>query len=372
MGQGRVLLVTAFSVALGCVSGNSAEPPPIDYFLVVSDTIGVAEGDENYMLAWPVDARYTPERDIAVVDMMKNTILFYTPDGEFIRDVGEEGEGPGRFSTPLGIRFASDGAFMVRCTNGISCFSSDYEFEDRMQWPLFGPRLISTLANGNFIGLQQVMDSHARGYICTYTIGRWDGEGDPSLTYHSDQYIIPMPDENGVMDQSERRDQKFFSCVSSDGRVFFAPGSPEGFEVIGVEPDGTLFLHIEDHDYQPVRKTREEIQEQIDYAQSTYNRLGEGNSGLSIRPDPIKPSILGVSIDAQNRLWVRLGSVPGIVFRVYDMTGEVLFHAGVVGPGDDPGYLDWAVNIDENGFLAIPQYSEDYYRVYMLELVPRD
>jgi hypothetical protein len=361
----RFFLFTGIAILLACA--DRGDELVLECNLVVVDSIGVLESDDNYMLVWPVDARFSPDGNIAVVDMMKNTVLFYNSEGEFMRSVGEEGEGPGRFRTPVLIRFASDGSFIVDCENGISCFGSDYEFDHRMQWPRYRPRPIELLDDGGFIGLQQDVEGYEQGYSCTYDVGRWYGEEEPSIICYSGEYTVPMPDESGTMDQSERRGQIFFACASRDGRVFFAPGTPESFEILGFEPNGRQFFHVEDPDYQPVRKTEEEIQEQIDDWESTSNRLGEGSDGLSIRPDPFKPSITGLGIDDQERLWVRLGYYPGTVFRVYDMNGDVLFHAGIA--GHDPGYLDWAINIDENGILAFPRNPEDYSRVYILELV---
>lgn len=359
------MLLTIF----GCNRHSPPELPPIDYYLVITDSIGIESGDSNYVFVWPVDAVYTPDGDIAVLDMMKNAVLFYTPEGEFIRSVGEKGEGPGRFMTPYGMCFYSDGSFLVECGNGISRFNSNGEFVHRMVWPRYDPHLIAALDDSSFIGRGTIMESNAQGLTCTSTIGRWEEAGNPATKYFTFEFEYPLPDENGVMDLSRHRDKHIISCASHDGRVFYTVVSVDSFEITGFEQDGTRFFHVVDEDYRRTPKTEEEMQIEIQSREKDYNRLGTGASGLTIRPDPYKPSIIGLHIDGYNRLWIRLGYCPGIVYRVYDMNGEILFHATTDFPFDIQDYLDWAISINDNGFLAFPSNPDDYPRIYMLSLV---
>ncbi len=116
-------------------------------------------------------------------------------------------------------------------------------------------------------------------------------------------------------------------------------------------------------------KTEEELQQEIELHERNYNRLGAGNSGLTRKPDPFKWAIQGLDVDGDDRLWVRLGYCPGIVYRVYDMSGDILFHVAVDFPFEVPDYNDWAIVIDAYGFLAYQGNPDDYSRVYMLSLV---
>lgn len=242
------LMSAAILIPAGCGKSQSALPP-IDYYLVITDSIGVESGDSNYVLVWPSDVACSPSGEIAVLDMMKDKVFFYSPQGEFLRSVGQEGEGPGRLSTPYRFRFFADGSFLVQGGNGISLFDSTGAFERRMRWPRYTPSLIAALDDGSFIGEGTVMEGDAQGITCTTTICRWEGEGAPVVEYYTNEFEFPLPDDYGVMDMARHRDVHIASCASGDGRVFYTTNSVDNFEITGFDPDGTMFFHVVDEDY---------------------------------------------------------------------------------------------------------------------------
>ncbi len=60
-------------------------------------SIGVVEGDENYMFNYPVNVDSDSEGNIYVLDYRDCVIKKYGPDGEFIKIIGGKGQGPGEF-----------------------------------------------------------------------------------------------------------------------------------------------------------------------------------------------------------------------------------------------------------------------------------
>ncbi len=363
-----VSLIVSLCALFGCGDSQLPDFPPIAYYLVISDSIGVDVGDSNYVLNWPRDAAISPDGDIAVVDMMRHEVLFYTGEGEFIRLIGSKGEGPGTFSNPYGIDFYPDGSFLVTCRNGISLFSSDYEFVERMQWPMLHPHVVKCQDSGGFIGTSLAFDGNEQRIMATSTLGLWESAGDPAMETFSMEYQWYLP-AGDVIDMTKYRESGFLSCASREGRMFYSRSSIDRFEITGLEPDGSGFFHVVDEDFYRVRKTEEELQDEMEDRESLRNRVRGEPFDREIRLDPFKQAISFMYIEGNERLWIWLGSYPGMVFRVYGMDGEVLFHAMVDFHGDILDPRSWIVKIDEYGCLMFPMNPQDTPRIYMLELV---
>jgi len=61
-------------------------------------SIGVEEGDENYMLGGVADVEEDKEGNIYVLDFKFRTIRKYDRYGKFIKNIGRKGQGPGEIS----------------------------------------------------------------------------------------------------------------------------------------------------------------------------------------------------------------------------------------------------------------------------------
>ncbi len=374
--RSRAILISlsAISTAVlvqGCGKYKPPELPAIDYYLVITDSIGVEEGDSNYVLTWPTDATITPDGCVAILDRMKCAALFYSPSGEFLRAVGRPGEGPGEFLAPGKIRFRSEGSFLISCGNGISIFNNSFEYVDRLTWPGFKPFLIKAMDDSSFIAMQISIESVEGQLIALRTLGRWiDTEG-PLIEYHTMEAEWVVPDEE--MDFKDSRGNNLHACASHSGRVFYARSSIEGIEIFGCEPDGTEFFHVSDYSIGNVRKCEEELQAEEDYYTSHFSRMSGGQPmPVEMKLDPIKETIQKMFVDNEERLWIWLGFYPGAVFRVYDMNGEVLFHAMFDYPGNPVDLQHWAIRINEFGMVAYDNSPEDYPVIYTLTLVEAD
>ena len=353
----------------GCGPDESPlEFPDIEYKLVLTDSIGVEIGDAEYILGWPVSPTHSPDGNIVFADKMKHAVFIYTPDGEFIRSIGREGEGPGEFNMPGTLKFYSDGSMMISDRNGITLFDSNYEFMNRMTWPFFNPYLVSALDGGGFIGIEITAIPEEGEITSVSTLARWDGNEDPSVEYFSVEFDWSIEPE--VIDFSKSREHTVYCCATRDGRVFYSQSSIDEFVIHGCESDGTPFLHIVDENFHRVRKSEEDLQAEMDLYNSIFRRMSGGlPRQLNVELDPYKRIILDVFTDGEERLWVRLGSFPGIVFRVYDFSGEILFHAMVEYDGNPADLNSWEITGDKYGFLANNTSHEYFQRVYMLTLV---
>lgn len=367
---GILTAIQIIMMLIGCGPDEmSHELPHIEYKLVITDSIGVEIGDPNYILGWPVSLTHSPDGNIAFVDRMKHAVFVYTPDGEFIRTIGREGEGPGEFHVPSGLSFYPDGSLLIGDMDGIALFDSNYNFMKRMTWSFIAPSIITALDGGEFIGKQITFKPDEDRVICLTTLARWDeGDEDPSVEYFTIEYEWDIV--SGVVDFVRSREHTIHCCVAPNGRVFYSQSSIDEFVIHGCEPDGTPFLHIEDENFYRVRKSEQELQTELDnYTRSINIMTGGSPIDIPVELDPYKHAMLGMFTDDEERLWVRLGCYPGIVFRVYDMSGEILFHAMMDYAGNPLDLISWHITGDEHGFLGQDTAHDQIQRIYMLALV---
>lgn len=88
---------------------------PTDMALVPEVSIGVLEGDEEYLLGNVRGMAVSPDGDMFVLDSQVPIVRRYGPDGRHIADIGRSGGGPGEYEQPDGgIAVLSDGRIVVR------------------------------------------------------------------------------------------------------------------------------------------------------------------------------------------------------------------------------------------------------------------
>ena len=247
--------------------------PEIDIYLAVTDSIGIDVGDSNYVFGKPTLAFHSPGGDIAILDIQKLCILFYSPEGEYIQTVGREGSGPGEFLMPACFTFMSDGGIAVSdvMAGKITFFDSDYEYSGQLIgfFPS-APIAIIGVDSGAIVGMLTAFDQNEEGMFLGFSLARWEGEVESTVEYYS---TFEPFDPSDIAASS--KDIMFTVTAAPDGKVFCAPLSTDDFIIEGYMPDGTSFLHIEDEDFQKIRKTDEEIQDEI-------NRVNENMSSYGV------------------------------------------------------------------------------------------
>ena len=72
-------------------------------------TIGVEEGDENYMFGSEVFVTADDEGNFYISDVEMKIIKKYDPEGQYLTSIGRPGQGPGEFQHVSEARFDADG-----------------------------------------------------------------------------------------------------------------------------------------------------------------------------------------------------------------------------------------------------------------------
>lgn len=113
--------------------------PPNDTILATDILAEIGSADLNAPVnqAFELisDLAVTADGAVAVVDNRSTRVGLFGPDGDWLRDIGRQGEGPGEFVSPLWIEVSRDSLFVwdVRLRR-LSAFTADGEFA--ASWPI--------------------------------------------------------------------------------------------------------------------------------------------------------------------------------------------------------------------------------------------
>ena len=118
---GALAPLLALAVGLGAPETGSAQErtllPPEDRALDVDLTpvfsVGAIDGADWESFGEVTSARFGPDGNLYVLDGQAYRVLVISPEGELIREIGSQGEGPGEFRMPGGMDVLDDGTIVV-------------------------------------------------------------------------------------------------------------------------------------------------------------------------------------------------------------------------------------------------------------------
>lgn len=117
----------------GSMWGGNAE-------LVEEASIGVELGAEEYMFGnyYDIAGLAATGDTLYLIDQSVPIVRRYTFDGQFLGDIGGEGDGPGEYRFPNAIAVSGDGRVFVRARNRrrIAVYSSEGDYLDEHPMPL--------------------------------------------------------------------------------------------------------------------------------------------------------------------------------------------------------------------------------------------
>jgi len=345
---------------------TSPEVPTV--YLVPVDSIGIEMGDSTYVMGAIEGISYGPDGNIAILDCALACIRIYSPAGEYLRQIGRRGNGPGELQSIAFLGISEDGHL---CTTGdgadiLGVHQFDYYTGEWLgSFPSLGtpPTCIEGAEESSYVRKDINFDTSSGEPLILISISKYTcGDDEPMVTYIED--TAPFTPDN----MASMVDLVWYGYdIAADfsGNTYIAPRSTDEAVVITFGPDGEETGRIE-LDLEAVLRTEEELE--MERLILTAKMSAMGNDQMPpLEPDPYKPLIRGLEIDGEGNIWIQHGGPAVPTFSVYDSSGELMYIAEVA--GDHPDGNSWRFHIDGNGVLA---YAEDpadgFQKVYMLEV----
>lgn len=247
------------------ISNPKTPRPPAGkpYSLVFTEdlSIGVREGDENYMFGNQVYINTDKDGNFYVTDWDRRTIRKYDPQGKHLLNIGRPGQGPGEFQNIWRPEFDHEG----------NLYASDYAahkiiFFDRagrfLRQILLPANMEHALMNrrGYFVGKRNFEEESPSGSKTVSVFGLFDGQSKICAEFQRTIFNPKEPSGSG-----EERMVNLVAALLSDSAFkpeacylkapddFIWFGFPETYEIRIYAPDGRLDRTIRrEYDPRPV------------------------------------------------------------------------------------------------------------------------
>lgn len=244
-------------------------------------SIGVEEGDEEYMFGNRVYFNTDVDGNFYVNDWDKKCIRKFAPDGKYLLTIGRPGQGPGEFQNVWHPRFDKNNNLYVSDIVGsrrISVFNREGTFLKLIRVPI---RLsnISINSQGFYIGYHSTMIEDPKGDKSHTVLGLFDGEFELLSEFHKKTREFKPLTGRGADSRAQflanlLGDEAFkptTTCVLAiDDSIYF--GFPENYEIRIFSPEGKLKKLIQ-REYDPIKIGKKHIQGFIAYQEDEFFRF---------------------------------------------------------------------------------------------------
>ncbi|MCK5115397.1 MAG: hypothetical protein KAR44_02280 [Candidatus Aegiribacteria sp.] len=349
--------------------------PEADFYMTVTDSIGIEFGDSNYVLGQVAGADILPDGSIAVLDPQSSSIKLYSPECEFLMSLGRHGSGPGEFLSPVAMACFPEGeesaepdsvqpGLVVADAMGgkLIYFDRNLEYMMDLQGFIPSPPVRVTAVNGGaIVGMKLEYEQSEEGMFMGTSISRWPlGDVEPSTVYFKSMSPFDPSDLSSMQE-----DNTLSFAASPDGMVLTAPVATDIYTFSALTPDGEEIFTVIDDDFERVLKTQEEIDIETEVVNINLRQVGMDPEMANWEPNPYRPAIAGLAIDGHGRIWVRKGTIRLGTFNVYDLDGNFLYTVAL-----DTGERaeNWVVVIKDDQFLAYDEDPEYYPQVFIGDL----
>jgi len=244
-------------------------------------SIGVAEGDENYMFGGRVYFKTDDEGNFYVVDWDRKRIQKYDPRGKYLLTMGRKGQGPGEFINVWDPKFDKDKNLYVMdiANDRVSFFNKEGKLVKQIKVPA-GLSVLGINSRGfYFAGQSKIVEDAAMAKVIT-SYGLFDDKFDPISEIHRTTWESKNPSGRDAESRAKFL-ADIFSAEAFKPNVthFFAEndfiyfGYPEKYEISVYSPEGKLTKIIQ-REYTPLKVTKKHKENFISYLESEYFRLG--------------------------------------------------------------------------------------------------
>jgi hypothetical protein len=330
----------------------------------VIDSIGVEIGDSDYMFGRANSATFASDGSIVILDDMRCTVGFFTPEYEHVRTVDIGGEGPGQFRSPSAIQSLPDGGFLVYgvMDRKMAFFDSEMHLQNEIlstssnrRGPYQAVPLSDSTVVARFFEFSPAGDSVSNIILVT------DGVTETVITRRS-----------APLDEHYRWQllTGLFFCSMSDGSILVSERSLDEWKVLRFDQEGRILDSLQ-REYEPLHKSDSLLAAELEAARQDWlNAFGTLN-GFEHVQEEYFPAITGLHSDQEGRIWVQHGPYNAPVFDVVTREGILQFVCRFDAPTWQHCFA-WNVIISGRGYLAGLLNPEQYHLIYRLDLVRSD
>ncbi len=301
------------------------------------------EEDDDIFFGMPIQILEDDEGNIYVLDAQVSEIIVFSPEGEHLRTIGGEGEGPGEFRGASDMFMRNDGVIGVVVvfpgkiiqlgTDGLP--AADFLYPgDKVE----GFQLIfKGRAAGDRIFVSGAVQTGGAGKIESDQenyLKALDYQGNEVAHFHS----LTEKTQYGGMEFDEKTFNNFthYWTAADDGRAA-ASLTFDDYRIHVWKADGTIDYIIDRPDYTPLKRTAEEKKR----FQELFAGVTSWNPNSTFKASDTHRGVMRLEFHPDGGLWVvsgrgtwERGEGVFVSFDVYDRDGRFVKRVDFTGPGD--------------------------------------
>jgi len=360
LGLSALFLAPAAIAADFPVVKSPAEPPRGTERIPLEELWSLSGEDEDVLLGVTSRIDAAPDGTTYFLDMQLTEIQVFSPEGEYLRSIGREGEGPGEFSRPSGMFLLPDGTVGVIQGRPGKVVLLTPTGEPAGSIPVPGTENGSVFlgsgraANGRVYLQVNQGERTDTGFKSHNRVLGIDRQGTVLATYQESDVVRDF--SNPVFDEKEGMGVRRWD-VGRDGEYYQAASFDE-YRVEVRNPDGTPRFAIE-REFTP----RKRSQVEKDEIQGQIVMRGRGRMQMEMKVSPTDPAILDIYPRPDGTLWVlpatgAYDQPAGVIatFDVYNTSGEFVRQVSLEG---DAGFReDGLFFVGDDRFVVIRALSD--------------
>lgn len=309
------LLTVLIVLSIACKEQNKANTEVIEGVELIHNTeipmysertvsfeeeLSIREEDKsgNIILFRPSWYAVDNKENIFISDWTEKNIKVFDKNGNYIKTIGNKGEGPGEFNGIARIGILPDGRLIVMDFGNrrTSLFNQDGEFIKSNKWKHRCTGLFLT-TDASYTSIQEIFNEKKRTLVKTFgldgneivTFGEFTSEDYQILRQKGLNYAISLPYNPHSIFAGDQKNQWLYHCLNNQYLI----------EVYDV--NGKMFRQI-DRPYEPILFTKKDADEYYSRfdPESVYSKMAK-----EVELPKHKTVIEGMVVDDQSNIWIK-------------------------------------------------------------------
>ncbi len=310
---------------------NPKEPIYPDKTIVFEEdlSIGVEEGDENYLFHYPTDIDSDSQGNIYVLDYGACIIKKYDPEGKHIKDIGRRGQGPGEFQRPVRFCLSETETIYVEDLQieSIHVFNQDGIYLKSIHFPNLS-RFSITKNEEIIIGYHAYIPGGNEELKHEYKVSKYSPQKKEVIEFYSQEQ--PWPSQLTGDDITFLSPYLVRWVLDSADNIYIGTANRYEVKVFSIEPI-LLFKLTMDVDPIPITGEAEKKLSEMLMRYKDFTDTNKAKKTLEFFP-----LFYSFSLDEKDRLWIERypplwkdGSKTESLFDVFSSEGKFLFLATI-------------------------------------------
>jgi hypothetical protein len=361
---GMLATIILILLEVGCIqdSCNEVETRTI----VFVDSIGVADGDSNYVFRSIREVDFGVDGNIYVLDDINCCVKVYSFSGEFQREISARGHGPGEITYPISMATLGDGRVSI-CTpsqGGVQNFLANGDWEGLSAMFSNNPPMGMVGVDGNgYIANCFTVELQDNELVAKCTIGRYEEDSEPTVIYAQHEFKLDPSNLTEVLNNTV---YKYVYYASRSGHVYVAEHTTHNYTVEIYRRDGTLVGKIES-DVDPALKTQLEMDDEKVVVEAWMRSIGISGVEVEYNPEQYRWTVASIGTDSNGMIWIQRGTETRVVFDVFNLAGDIQFTAALKDSYQENEEYEFVVC--DAGIVAYSLNPADYPRIWICNVI---